>query len=939
MLYDKHQWSLTLVLHLLLVVVVGIALNAVPAPFDSSGIAVFGVGVGVYAALRFPPVIAIPIALVICVPLWLTHGSIVGKESLSLLPIVVSLFGYKKSLSRVIKVGAGFWSLIFLPILLLEHALYEADQPTMMFSGVLVTWVSGVFGLISGHFVFLANKGLKHTKTGSQEKVSLHFLFSYFFSGCFFAASMAVVYLSVALYQDDQEAQIIRYMQQRVAVLEQQLSDFIGQHQKAIAVASQSLSTPYAIEKLEEASSNQLSVLAAHYPEFITFLVADESGNITHSYPPGLLNKAQAVGAGNVAYRPYFSQAMETGGPYLSNVFQGQGFGNDAIVAMSSPILNDNGAPIGIVEGSLSLRSFSTVDALNLDGFSLLLEDAKGEVIYASDALGLKPLNKAPAYSCDGECDIKIEDGPLNKQWLRLEGQLPTADWQVSYYYDYRRFLSAMSEYLLIDLLLLLALSVFGTFMGSVVARMIESPIRRLIRYIANFTPSEVRREATLAGSTLHIQELASLNDEFSSLEGRLFDAFKALEFARAKEQALNVELAEFNHSLENKIEEKTRHLATALEEAKAASVAKTQFLANMSHEIRTPMNGIIGSCELMMELPLPDGARHRTETISTSASHLLMILDSILDWSKIESGKMLLDKRSVSVAQTIDACSVLYERSASKKGISIDVSIDENVPQVVITDGGKLSQIINNLVSNAIKFTHQGTILVEANYSYTQGELYCSVTDSGIGIPPEKIDSIFDQFEQADASITRDYGGTGLGLAITKGLVELLGGSITVESTEGTGTTFYFSFPCEKGETQEATSNVKAHSLPSTLRVLLAEDNDVNADIVMDMLGSVGVKRIRAKNGIEAIEAAKRHTFDVILMDYQMPVMDGLTASKQIRQHALNKDSVIIIALTANAYADDKAACIAAGMNAHLSKPIRKQVLIDSIARELARV
>ncbi|WP_159528409.1 MULTISPECIES: ATP-binding protein [Alteromonas] len=938
-MYDKHQWSLTLVLHLLLVVVVGIALNAVPAPFDSSGIAVFGVGVGVYAALRFPPVIAIPIALVICVPLWLTHGSIVGKESLSLLPIVVSLFGYKKSLSRVIKVGAGFWSLIFLPILLLEHALYEADQPTMMFSGVLVTWVSGVFGLISGHFVFLANKGLKHTNTGSQEKVSLHFLFSYFFSGCFFAASMAVVYLSVALYQDDQEAQIIRYMQQRVAVLEQQLSDFIGQHQKAIAVASQSLSTPYAIEKLEEASSNQLSVLAAHYPEFITFLVADESGNITHSYPPGLLNKAQAVGAGNVAYRPYFSQAMETGGPYLSNVFQGQGFGNDAIVAMSSPILNDNGAPIGIVEGSLSLRSFSTVDALNLDGFSLLLEDAKGEVIYASDALGLKPLNKAPAYSCDGECDIKIEDGPLNKQWLRLEGQLPTADWQVSYYYDYRRFLSAMSEYLLIDLLLLLALSVFGTFMGSVVARMIESPIRRLIRYIANFTPSEVRREATLAGSTLHIQELASLNDEFSSLEGRLFDAFKALEFARAKEQALNVELAEFNHSLENKIEEKTRHLATALEEAKAASVAKTQFLANMSHEIRTPMNGIIGSCELMMELPLPDGARHRTETISTSASHLLMILDSILDWSKIESGKMLLDKRSVSVAQTIDACSVLYERSASKKGISIDVSIDENVPQVVITDGGKLSQIINNLVSNAIKFTHQGTILVEANYSYTQGELYCSVTDSGIGIPPEKIDSIFDQFEQADASITRDYGGTGLGLAITKGLVELLGGSITVESTEGTGTTFYFSFPCEKGETQEATSNVKAHSLPSTLRVLLAEDNDVNADIVMDMLGSVGVKRIRAKNGIEAIEAAKRHTFDVILMDYQMPVMDGLTASKQIRQHALNKDSVIIIALTANAYADDKAACIAAGMNAHLSKPIRKQVLIDSIARELARV
>ena len=226
---------------------------------------------------------------------------------------------------------------------------------------------------------------------------------------------------------------------------------------------------------------------------------------------------------------------------------------------------------------------------------------------------------------------------------------------------------------------------------------------------------------------------------------------------------------------------------------------------------------------------------------------------------------------------------------------------------------------------------------MVEAKYR--QGELSCSVIDSGIGISAKKIESIFDQFEQADATITRDYGGTGLGLAITKGLVELLGGSISVDSNEGTGTTFCFSFPCEKGEAQEASSNLKIQSLPSTLRVLLAEDNDVNADIVMDMLGSVGVKRFRAKNGMEAIEAAKRHAFDVILMDYQMPVMDGLTASKHIRQQAKNKDRVIIIALTANAYADDKAACLAAGMNAHLSKPIRKQVLIDSIARELARV
>ncbi|MDO6568946.1 ATP-binding protein [Alteromonas sp. 1_MG-2023] len=936
-MFAKQPWSLTLALHLLLIAITGIALNAVPAPFESSGIAVFGIGAGVYAALRFPPTVAIPIALIISIPLWLFHSSIVGRESLSLLPIVVSLFGYQKSLRQVIKVGAGFWSLIFLPILVLEHAFYEADQPAMMFSGVLVTWVSGVFGLIAGHFIYLATKGLTRNHVGSQEKVSLHFLFSYFFSGCFFAASMAVVYLSVSLYQDDQKNQITRYMHQRVAVLEQQLSEFIGQHQKAIAVASQSLSTPYAIDKLEEASSNQLSVLAAHYPEFITFLISDESGNITHSYPPDLLQKAKAIGKSNVAYRPYFSEAMETGSPYLSNVFRGQGFGDDAIVAISSPILSENGIPIGIVEGSLSLRSFTEIDELSINGFSLLLEDAKGDVIYASPALKLKPLSEAPTYLCNGKCDMNIEDGPLGKQWLRAQGQLPTADWQVSYYFDYRRLLAIMSEYLLTDLLLLLALSVFGTFMGSVVSRMIDSPIRRLIRYIANFTPSQVRKVETLSGSTLHIQELVSLNDEFSSLEGRLVEAFKALESARANEQALNIELAEFNQSLEGKIEEKTRHLALALEEAKAASVAKTQFLANMSHEIRTPMNGIIGSCELMMDLSLPDTARYRTETISHSASNLLMILDSILDWSKIESGKMLVDRRNVSIMHTINASSVLYERSASNKGISIKVDIDDSVPEILITDGGKLSQIINNLVSNAIKFTPSGDVLVHANYA--NGELHCSVSDSGIGIAPEKLESIFEQFEQADASITRDYGGTGLGLAITKGLVELLGGRIGVESREGKGTTFSVKFPCEEGMPQAYSASVATHSLPKDLKVLLAEDNDVNADIVMDMLGAAGVKRFRAKNGVEALEAAKRHAFDVILMDYQMPIMDGLTASRHIRQQAKNKDSVIIIALTANAYDDDKAACYAAGMKAHLSKPIRKQVLIDSIARELASV
>lgn len=224
-------------------------------------------------------------------------------------------------------------------------------------------------------------------------------------------------------------------------------------------------------------------------------------------------------------------------------------------------------------------------------------------------------------------------------------------------------------------------------------------------------------------------------------------------------------------------------------------------------------------------------------------------------------------------------------------------------------------------------------------NVSYAHQGLKISVTDTGIGIAPNKLRLIFDKFEQADPSTTRNFGGTGLGLAISKGLVELLGGELYVESELGIGTSFTFHIPATVSEEKEHAESEVIPSLPDGLRVLLAEDNDINAEIVMDMLKSSNIKCIRTKNGQDAVKAEKRHDFDVILMDCQMPIMDGHTASKLIRSEGRNKDSVRIIALTANAFIEDKNACLEAGMNAHLSKPIRKQVLFDCIARELASV
>jgi CheY-like chemotaxis protein len=360
-----------------------------------------------------------------------------------------------------------------------------------------------------------------------------------------------------------------------------------------------------------------------------------------------------------------------------------------------------------------------------------------------------------------------------------------------------------------------------------------------------------------------------------------------------------------------------------------------------MSHEIRTPMNGIIGSCELMSEYELPGHIASRANTISRSATNLLHILDSILDWSKIESGKMAVDYQDTQVRELLLGAKELYAYTANVKEVEIDLDVDDSVPSALALDAGKVGQVVNNLLSNAIKFTNGGTVTITA--SYADNSLNIKITDTGIGISKDKLHTIFEKFEQADASTTRDYGGTGLGLPISKGLVELLGGEMSVESVLDNGSTFTFYVPCKESKhavvAKGTDAQLSIETIPDNTHILLAEDNDINAEIVMDMLSSTNVRCIRAKNGQDTLEAAKKYPFDVILMDCQMPVMDGLTAASQIRKHGINKDTVRIIALTANAFEEDRKACLNAGMDAYLSKPIRKRVLFNCIANELAAV
>jgi len=676
--------------------------------------------------------------------------------------------------------------------------------------------------------------------------------------------------------------------------------------------------------------------------------------------------------------RPWFEAARQSGHmawypAYRYAINDTQGAYDTMGIGMSAPLRDAAGRFVGVTTADVALSQLSTLlreladegsgSAFLIDSEGRLLASSSRQPIFRQDNTGTVRLPLAdsadPMLRAAGEV-MQRQPQPEGSAFFPVGEARHLVDWHrivlengpvlsIGVILPQSRFDTTTEDILRNLAYLGLVIALFGIVVGLLASDWVSRPLARLARKAARMAAGDWQTEMPQDTPIREVRTLsAALADMARQLQRHTEDLERQASELRSGNERLQSEVAERQKSeariqaLNNDLETVNRTLVLAKEAADSANRAKSAFLANMSHELRTPMHGIMGMVSLVRARTSEPKQQHQLDRAMEAAGRLLLILNEILDLSKIEADRLTLDRIEFQLAPVLDNVASLLAQRASEKGLRFEIRpLPANAAGTFIGDALRLGQVLINLAGNAVKFTERGAVEVITELlddSPDAALLRFTVSDTGIGIAPDAWPRLFTAFEQADNSTTRRYGGTGLGLAISKRLVTMMGGEIDVDSRPGIGSSFWFTVRLGRAAHAPAvpTSSATDHEAQlrqhhAGARVLLAEDEPINQEVTRDLLEQVALAVDLAENGEAAVALANTRRYDLILMDMQMPVLDGLTATRAIRAAGANRQTPIL-AMTANAFAEDRQRCLAAGMNDHIGKPVDPDLLYERL-------